>query len=100
MAASLSPLAMSQTELVECAVPAPRQRVGRPLLESLLRSLREADEKLAGGVLNAFQLPGLQWQGKEKLADAQCSNQRTSCPACTMHTDHPEGSLPACRRGT
>ncbi|MBB6337452.1 hypothetical protein FHR59_001662 [Xanthomonas arboricola] len=62
---------MSQTELVECAVPAPRQNVGRPLLESPLRSLREADEKLAGGVLNAFQLPGLQWQGKEKLADAQ-----------------------------
>ncbi|NJC48424.1 hypothetical protein [Xanthomonas arboricola] len=59
------------TELVECAASAPRQRVGRPLLESLLRSLREADEKLAGGVLNAFQLPGLQWQGKEKLADAQ-----------------------------
>lgn len=62
---------MPQTELVECAVPAPRQNVGRPLLESLLRSLREADKKLAGGVLNAFQLPGLQWQDKEKLADAQ-----------------------------
>ncbi|MBB4708879.1 hypothetical protein [Xanthomonas arboricola] len=90
---------MSQTELVECATPSPRQNVGRPLLESPLRSLREADEKLAGGVLNAFQLPGLQWQGKEKLADAQCSNQRTSYPACTMHTDHPDRSLPAYRRG-
>ncbi|SOT99064.1 hypothetical protein LMG19146_01672 [Xanthomonas arboricola pv. fragariae] len=91
---------MSQTELVECAVPAPRQNVGRPLLESPLRSLREADEKLAGGVLNAFQLPGLQWQGKENVAGAQCSNQRTSRPACTTHTDHPDGSLPAYLRGT
>ncbi|MBB3919850.1 MULTISPECIES: hypothetical protein [Xanthomonas] len=59
------------TEQVECAASAPRQNVGLPLLGSPLRSLREADEKLAGGVLNAFQLPGLQWQGKEKLADAQ-----------------------------
>ncbi|WP_186008287.1 hypothetical protein [Xanthomonas arboricola] len=93
MAASMPPRVLQPART-------PHQRVGRPLLESLLRSLREADEKLAGGVLNAFLLLGLQWQGKEKLADAQCSNQRTSRPACTTHTDHPDGSLSAYRRGT